>query len=158
MLSRSEQAVLNLDLARALRAQGRTYREIRSQLGLTYAQLSHIRRALRRAKAAGTRLRGANPDATDRDLPVAQSTLPSGLRKRLTASGYRTLGDLADRLADPAFPGLETLPGIGAHRARLVEDLLRHFNLFAGPDDLQAEVERLFPELRDSPPSRRADE
>ncbi len=150
MLSRPEQAILNLETARGLRAQGCSYREIRHRLDLSYAQLSHIRKALRRAKAARTRLRSTNPDATDRDLPVGQSILPSGLRQRLTESGYRTLGDLADRLADPDFPGLEAIPGIGAHRARLVKDMLDQFGLLPGPQDLQASIERFFPELGDA--------
>ncbi len=147
MLSQPEQANANLEEARELRASGRSYREIRRLLGITSGQLGHIRRALKREKAARTRLLRAMPQATDRDLPVSQSVLPPGLRKTLTASGYRTLGDVADRLADPELPGLETLPGIGPHRARLVKALLDSFGLRAGPSDLQAAVERLFPEL-----------
>jgi len=152
MPSRPEQASFNLDQARTLRASGTPYREIRRQLGLTAAQLGHIRRALKRAKAAQTRLRATKPDATDRDLPVGRSVLPAGLRQCLTASGYRTLGDLADRLADPDFPGLETLPGIGPHRVRLVHALLDHFDLLPGRNDLRAEIERLFPDFADAPP------
>jgi hypothetical protein len=148
MLSQAEQALRNLEEARDLRAAGTPYREIRRKLGLSVGQLGHIRRALKREKGARTRLHKAAPEATDRDLPVSQSILPSGLRKRLTASGYKTLGDLADRLADPDFPGLETMPGIGPHRARLVKGLLDHFGLLPGPNDLQAAVERLFPEFR----------
>ncbi|MFA6116935.1 MAG: hypothetical protein WC729_23245 [Sphingomonas sp.] len=154
MLSQPEQAVQNLEQARGLRASGTPYREIGRRLGLTSGQLGHIRRALKREKGARTRLRSTRPEATDRDLPVNQSVLPSGLRRKLTASGYRTLGDLADRLADPDFPGLETVPGIGPHRARLVKGLLDHFGLLPGPSDLQAAVERLFPEFRDAPPAR----
>lgn len=154
MPSKPEQSFMNLEEARGLRASGRTYREIRRQLGLTPGQLGHIRRALKREKAARTRLRSAQSHATDRDLPVSQSVLPSGLRKRLTASGFRTLGDLADRLADPDFPGLETMPGIGPHRARLVRGVLEHFELLPGPSDLQAAIESIFPEFRDAPPSR----
>ena len=149
MLSKPEQTFMNLEQARDLRASGRSYREIRRQLGLTSGQLGHIRRALKREKAAMTRLRSAKSHATDRDLPVSQSVLPSGLRKSLTSSGYRTLGDLADRLADPDFPGLETMPGIGPHRARLVRGLLDHFDLLPGPSDLQAAIESVFPEFRD---------
>ncbi len=145
-------AVLNLEQARDLRALGHSYRDIRRKLGLTTSQLSHIRRALKRAKAAHTRLCRLKPDATERDLPIGQSVLPRGLRQHLTASGYRTLGDLADRLGDPEFAGLETLPGIGPHRARLVKGLLDHFGLLPGPDDLQAAVESLFPELQDEDP------
>jgi hypothetical protein len=148
MLSQPEQALQNLEEARGLRAAGAPYREIRRKLGLSAGQLGHIRQALKREKGARTRLHKAAPEATDRDLPVSQSVLPSGLRKRLTASGYHTLGDLADRLADPDFPGLETMPGIGPHRARLVKGLLDHFGLLPGPSDLQAAIERLFPEFR----------
>lgn len=151
MLSQPEQALLNLEQARALRASGTSYRDIRRRLDLTPAQLSHIRRALKREKASRTRLRSTNASATDRDLPVAQSVLPPGLRRMLSASGYRTLGDLADRLADPELPGLETMPGIGPHRARLVKGLLDHFALLPGRSDLQAEIERLFPEFGDTP-------
>jgi hypothetical protein len=149
MPSKPEQSFMNLEEARGLRASGRTYREIRRQLGLTSGQLGHIRRALKREKAARTRLRSTTSSSTDRDLPVSQSVLPAGLRRRLTSSGYRTLGDLADRLADPDFPGLETVPGIGPHRARLVKGLLDHFGLLPGPSDLQAAVESIFPEFRD---------
>jgi len=151
VLSQAEQAAANFEEARGLRAQGLTYREIRKRLGLSAAQLGHIRRALKREKGARTRLRSAMPHATDRDLPVARSVLPTGLRRCLVAAGYRTLGDLADRLADPDLPGLETLPGIGPHRSRLVKALLDHLGLLAGSDDLRAEVERLFPDLRDGP-------
>jgi hypothetical protein len=151
MLSQPEQAILNLEEARSLRASGRSYREVGRQLGLTSGQLGHIRRTLKREKAARTRLRSTMPHATDRDLPVRQSALPPGLRRRLASSGYATLGDLADRLADPDFPGLETIPGIGRHRAQLVKRLLDHFGLLPGPGDLQAAIERLFPEFRDAP-------
>jgi hypothetical protein len=147
MLSQSEQANLNLDQARVLRASGASYREIRRQLAITSAQLGLIRRTLKREKGARTRLHRVSPHATDRDLPVGQSALPSGLRKALTASGYRTLGDLADKLADPDFRGLETMPGIGPYRARLVKGLLDQFGLLPGSEDLQAEIEQLFPEF-----------
>lgn len=152
MLSQAEQATMNLETARDLRAAGLAYREIRRRLGLTPAQLGHIRRALKREKAGRTRLRSAQPQATDRDLPVNRSVLPLGLRRSLAASGYRTLGDLADRLADPDLPGLETIPGVGPYRARLVKGLLDHYGLLPGPADLQAAIERLFPEFADEPP------
>jgi hypothetical protein len=152
MLSKSEQSAANLREARALRAAGRPYREIGRLLGLSSAQLGHIRRGLKREKAARTRLRAATPQASERDWPVGQSVLPSGLRKILTASGYRTLGDLAARLADPALPGLETLPGVGPHRARQVRELLDSLGLFEGPNDLQSAVEHLFPEFLDGAP------
>lgn len=147
MLTPSELAVLNLEQAREMRAAGAGYRDIGRRLGLSPGQLGHIRRALKREKAAGTRLRSRSPQATDRDLPVAHSVLPPGLRKRLVSSGYRTLGDLADRIADPDFPGLATMPGIGPHRAELVRRLLDHFGLIAGSDDLRGEIEQLFPEF-----------
>jgi len=153
MLSKPEQAALNLEQARELRASGSSYQEIRRRLDLTSNQLHHIRRALKREKASRTRLRSTKPGATDRDLLVSQSVLPSGLRQRLVTSGFRTLGDLSDRLADPDFPGLDAMPGIGPHRARLVKGVLDHFGLLPGPSDLQAAVERLFPELRDAPPT-----
>jgi hypothetical protein len=152
MLSQPQQAAANLEEARDLRASGRSYREIRRMLALTTGQLGHIRRALKREKASRTRLRSTTPQATDRDLPVSQTVLPSGLRKILTSSGYRTLGDLADRLEDTDLPGLETIPGIGPHRARLVRGLLDTFGLFSGPSDLQAAVEHLFPEFRAAEP------
>jgi len=69
------------------------------------------------------------------------------LRQLLIASGYRTLGDLSDRVADPDLPGLEAISGIGPHGARLVTQLLDHFGLLPGPSDLRAAVERLFPEF-----------
>lgn len=147
MMSQLEQAAANLAEARSLRLVGATYRDIRHRLKLSSAQICHIRRVLKREKASRTRLRAATPQATDRDLPVSQSALPPGLRRRLTAAGYATLGHLADRLADPEFPALETLPGIGPHRARLIRELLDQFDLLPGPADLQAAVARIFPEL-----------
>jgi hypothetical protein len=151
MLSKADQATANLEQARAMRGDGRSYREIGRALGITSNQLGHIRRTLKREKAARTRLQSANPQATDRDLRVSSSTLPPGLRRTLVAAGYRTLGDLADRLAEPLFPGFETLSGIGDHKARLVTRLLDHYGLVAGSDDLQAEIERLFPEFAELP-------
>lgn len=147
MLSKAEQASANLEQARGLRAEGHSYRAIRRQLAITPAQLGHIRKALKREKAARTRLVRTSPLATDRDLPVAQSVLPPGLRKRLVGAGFRTLGDLADRVGDPQAAGLETLDGIGPHKARLVTTLLEHYELLAGRSDLQACIERLFPEF-----------
>jgi hypothetical protein len=143
-----EQVSANLERARDLRAAGVAYRDIGRTLALTASQLGRIKRTLKREKAARSRLRSAKPDATDRDLPVSQSALPPELRRRLTSAGYRTLGDLADRLADTEAPGLQTMAGIGPHRAALVRGLLDQLGLFAGPGDLQAEVERLFPEFR----------
>lgn len=149
MLSPSQQAMLNVEEARALRASGCSYRQIASQLGLSSAQLGHVRRTLSREKAGGTRLLRTTPNATDRDLPVSQSILPSGLRRQLTSAGYRTLGDLADRLCDPGHPGLEAMPGIGPHKAALVKRLLDHYGLLAGNDDLRSAIEQLFPDLAD---------
>jgi len=156
MLTQAQQAAANLEEARSLRAAGRSYREIRHMLGITSGQLVHIRRALKREKAARTRLRSTKPQATERDLPISQSVLPSGLRKILASSGYKTLGDIADRLADPDLPGLGTIQGVGPHRAQLVRALLDNFGLFSGPSDLQANIEQLFPEFQDSPPEPEA--
>jgi hypothetical protein len=142
-----EQAALNLEQARELRASGCSYRLIGRQLGLSSSQLCHIRRALKREQAAITRLRKISPQASARDLPVRQSALPPGLRESLANSGHRTLGDVADRLADPDLPRLEALPGIGPHRALLVRRLLDRFDLVAGSSDLAAAVEKIFPEL-----------
>ncbi|MEG3177597.1 hypothetical protein U1872_15255 [Sphingomonas sp. RB3P16] len=148
MLSTLEQVAINLDSARALRAAGTPYRQIGRQLGLTSGQLGHIRRTLKREKAGLTRLRSTHGDVSMRELSVNRSALPIGLRHGLTASGYRTLGDLADRIADPDLPGFEAMPGIGPYRARLIKNLLDQFGLLAGSADLQAEIEALFPELR----------
>jgi len=153
VLSKAEQASLNVEQARDLRSAGMAYREIGRRLGLTSAQLGHVRRTLKREKAGRTRLRSAKPQASECDLTIGRSVLPAGLRQRLIASGYRTLGDLADRMADADFPGLETMPGIGPHRARLVKRLLDHYGLLPGPSDLQAAIEALFPELREAPSS-----
>ncbi|AQR74471.1 hypothetical protein [Sphingomonas sp. LM7] len=139
--------MLNVEEARALRASGCTYRQIRRQLGLTTGQLGHVRRTLSREKAGGTRLLRTTPNATDRDLPVSRSVLPSGLRRQLTSSGYKTLGDLADRLSDPDLPGLQAMPGIGPHKAALVKRLLDHYGLLPGTDDLQGAIEALFPDF-----------
>jgi len=149
MLSPSQLATLNLEEARSLRAAGWSYRRIGRKLGLSSGQLSGVRRALKREKAAVTRLRSRAPDATDRDLPVGQSVLPPGLRRTLVAAGYRTLGDLADRLADPDRPGLEAVPGIGTHRAALVTRLLDHYGLMPGVDDLPAAIAEIFPDFAD---------
>lgn len=147
MLTQAEQAVSNVEEARSLRAGGRSYREIGRQLGLSSAQLGHVRRTLKREKAARTRLRNAAPDATDRDIPVGQCALPIGLRRTLRAAGYATLGELADRIADRDAPSLQTMPGIGPHRAGLIDRLLDQFGLLPGRDDLKAAVEALFPEF-----------
>jgi len=152
MLSVSEQAALNIEQARSLRAEGRPYREIGRRLGLSSGQLSHVRRTLKREKGAQTRLRTSGTDATPANLPVSQSALPSGLRRTLTAAGYRTLGDLAERMADADLPALHAISGIGPHRARLVNRLLDQFDLLPGSDDLRAAVEQLFPELQDARP------
>lgn len=147
MISQATQAFMNLEQARDLRARGRSYREIRRELGISAHQLGHIRRALKREKASRTKLANMTPSATARDLPVRQSVLPSGLRQLLIASGYRTLGDLSDRIADPNLPGLEAISGIGPHKAGLIRQLLDHYDLRLGPADLRAAVERLFPEF-----------
>lgn len=152
MLSKVEQAALNLEQARTMRAAGTPYREIGRRLGITSGQLSLVRRTLKREKASRTRLRSAKPQATDRDLPVSQSALPAGLRRTLTAAGLRTLGDVADRIAEPGFRGLETMPGIGRHRAQLVTRLLDQFGLREGSSDLQAAIEQLFPEFAEPAP------
>lgn len=151
MFSPADQAAANLEAARTMRAEGRTYREIGRRLKLTSAQLGLIRRKLRLEKAGRTRLRSANPAATERDLTIGRSALSRGVRQTLIAAGYRTLGDVADRLADADRPGLETVSGIGPHRARLVERLLDSFGLLPGPDDLRSAVEDIFPELGDVP-------
>jgi transposase-like protein len=153
MLSPSEQATLNLETARELRAAGLSYRQIARKIGLTTGQLATVRRALKREKGAQTRLR-ATPNATDRDLTIGRSVLPLGLRQRLKAAGLVTLGDVADRLADPDFPGLQTMAGIGPHRAERIRRLLDHYGLLPGSDDMQAEIEKLFPELRDGDSDR----
>ncbi|MES2337072.1 MAG: hypothetical protein V4537_03120 [Pseudomonadota bacterium] len=153
-LSIAEQAGANVEQARDWRAAGMPYREIGRRLGITSAQLGHIRRTLKREKAARTRLRSTRPLASDRDLPIARSVLPVGLRRLLAAAGYRTLGDLADRLADPDRPGLDALPGIGPHRARMVMRLLDHYDLLPGPSDLRLAVEALFPEFAPDPDDR----
>jgi len=147
MLSPSQLATLNLEEARTLRAAGHSYRQIGRRLKISSGQLSHIRRALKREKAAATRLRSRTPGASDRDLPVNGSVLPPGLRRILVAGGYRTLGDLADRLADPDRPGFEAMPGIGRHRAELVTRLLDHYGLVPAVDDLKAAVARVFPDF-----------
>jgi hypothetical protein len=147
MLSQSEQATLNLEQARDLRTSGKSYREVGRQLGLSSGQLSHIRQALKREKGSQTRLRSTHPHGSVRDLPISRSVLPAGLRRQLTSSGYRTLGDLADRLAEPDFRGMETMAGIGPHRARLINGLLDHFGLLVGTNNLRGEIEHLFPEF-----------
>ncbi len=147
MLSRSEQAASNVEQARAMRTDGKSYREIRHALALTAAQLGHVRRSLKREKGARTRLRTTLSTATDRDLPISRSVLSPGLRRALVAAGYATLGDLADRLGDPDRPALETVAGIGPFRARQVRSLLDTLGLFADTQDLEAAVAKIFPEF-----------
>ncbi|WP_404337885.1 hypothetical protein AB2M62_03630 [Sphingomonas sp. MMS12-HWE2-04] len=143
MLSALDLAQSNLDEARQLRAAGLAYRAIARRLALSPSQIAHIRRGLKR-----TRLRKADPDADDRALPVSQSVLPMDLRRRLLEAGFLSLGDLADRIAQPDLPGLEAIPGFGPHRAHRVKTLLDQFGMLpAGPNDLRAQIEQLFPEL-----------
>jgi hypothetical protein len=149
MLSKAEQANLNLSSARELRSQGCSYRDIRRQLAITPSQISHIKRALKREKAARTRLMNRAPNATYREIPVRQTALPAGLRDRLATAGLSTLGEIADRLDDLGFAGLQGITGIGPHKARHVIALLDHYELRAGSDQLQAAVEQLFPEFGD---------
>lgn len=153
MLSRPEQAAMNLDQARHLRSTGLSYAQIRQSLDLTVSQIALIRRTLKRTKAAETRLHRKETGATVRDLPIGQCTLPPDLRKRLTAAGFRTLGDLELQLADPTLAGLETLPAIGPYRMRLIKRMLEHYDLLPGRNDLKAAIEELFPDLRDDAPT-----
>lgn len=148
MISIAQQARANLEQARELRAVGRTYRQIRRQLGLTSSQICRIRRTLKREKAALTRLRLARPKATPRELTVGACDLPPALRRLLAAADFKTLGDVADRMADPELPRLETMPGIGPARATMIRAMLERLALLEGPPDLRAEVEAIFPELR----------
>lgn len=148
MLNKLQQARANLDAARGLREAGRTYRQIRRQLGLTSAQIQRIKRELGREKGALTRLRQRRPGAEPRDFTVNACSLPPGIRKLLIAAGYRTLGELADRLVDPELPGLEAIAGIGPTKAEMVHRLLDRHGLLPGPSDLQSKVEALFPEFR----------
>lgn len=149
MLSALDLAQNNLDEARQLRAEGLAYRVIARRLQLSPGQIRHIRRALKREKAGRTRLRNTRPGASDRALPISRSVLPPDLRRRLGEAGLVTLGDIADRVADPNALGLEAIKGIGPHRARRVMALLDQFGMLAGPDDLRSQVEQLFPEFRD---------
>ncbi len=148
VISIAQQARANLDRARELRAAGRTYRQIRRQLGLTSSQICRIRRTLKREKAGLTRLSLADPKATPHELSVGACDLPPALRRLLAAAGFKTLGDIAERLNDPALPGLEAMPGIGPGRATMVREMLERLELLEGPKDLQARVEAVFPELR----------
>lgn len=149
MPSPLEQVSANLVAARALRAEAVPYREIGRRLGLTTSQLGHIRRTLKREKAGRTRMLTTTPGGTARDLPVGRSALPAGLRRLLIEAGYRTLGELADRIGDADQPPLESLPGLGPVRVRIIRTLLDDFALRAGSSDLRGEIEALFPELRD---------
>jgi hypothetical protein len=149
MLNKLQQARANLEEARRLRDAGRSYRQIRRQLGLTPAQLQRIRRELKREAGARTRLRQRQPGAGPRDFSVNAARLPPALRGLLIGAGHRTLGDLADRLADPDRPGLEAIPGIGPTRADMVRRLLDEHGLRDGAGDLKDAVEALFPDLRD---------
>lgn len=152
MGSQSDQVAANVAAARTLRGTGLTYGQIGHRLGLTVSQLGTVKRLLKREKAGRTRLRNAKRGAEDRDLYVGYSPLPKGLRQALTKAGYRTLGDLAERINDPDRPALDTLPGIGPHRARLVRAMLDGFGLLEGNADLQAAVEALFPEFAPESP------
>ncbi|MDO7844685.1 hypothetical protein [Sphingomonas immobilis] len=147
MLSPSQLATANLEDARQLRACGHSYRQIGRRLGLSSGQLSHIRRTLKREKAAHTRLRSQTPNATFRDFPISQTVLPPGLRSILQSAGFVTLGDLADRSIDPARAGLGVIQGIGPYRASMIKRLLDHHHLLPGADNLQTAVEEIFPEF-----------
>lgn len=149
MLNKLQQARANLAAARRLREAGRSYRQIRRELGLTPAQIGRIKRELGREKGALTRLRQRRPDVEPRDYSVNASSLPPTLRRLLVAAGYRTLGDLADRLSDPDAARLETIAGIGPTKADMIRDLLDRHALLAGSDDLQSKIEALFPEMKD---------
>jgi hypothetical protein len=148
MLNKLQQASANLGQARQMRAAGHSYREIGRHLGLTPAQLCRIRKVLKQEKGAATRQRQLRPDTGPRDLTVNASDLPPALRRLLMTAGYRTLGDLADRLADPELPGVETIQGIGPGRAEMIRRLLDRHGLLLRRGDLKSKVEALFPELR----------
>ncbi len=148
MLSQSERAVWNVEEARRLRGSGASYGQIRKMLGIGSRQLCRIRGRLRQEKAGYTIRRSQMPGATNRDLPISCSVLPARLRKSLTANGlYHTLGDLADQLADPCFPGLEILPGIGPYRSASVMRLLDQLGVRSTAANLELDVEMIFPGL-----------
>lgn len=154
MLSALDLAQDNLDEARRLRAAGIAYRVIARRLRLSPSQTAHIKRNLKREKAARTRLRNARPDADDRGLPVSQAALPPELRQLLQKAGYVTLGDIAESLSDPDRPPLRTLLGIGPHRERRVQSLLDQLGMLPErPSDLRSQIEQLFPEFSDAHPA-----
>lgn len=143
-----ERAVLNTNEARRLRASGFSYCQIKLELGIGSRQLCRIRAKLRREKAVSTVRCLTVPCATNRDLPISCSALPPKVRKILTSGGvYHTLGDLADRLTDRRFKGLEGMPGIGPYRAALVSGLLDRLDVRSLASELKSDVELVFPGL-----------
>ena len=101
MISIAQQARANLERARELRAAGRTYRQIRRQLGLTSSQICRIRRTLKREKAGLTRLSLLNPKATPHELSVGACELPPALCHAAADHG-RLLADTLFGIEDEA--------------------------------------------------------
>lgn len=149
-MTRRADIEINLAQARALRDEGRSYRQIRRVLALTRGQGAWLKKRLVRERRLAGQLQRQLGEAPAADLPVRRSGLPPQLRARLIGAGYHTLGDIADAIADPDRAGPAAVSGIGPVALARIAALLASVGLGTAPGtDLQASVEALFPEMRD---------
>lgn len=149
-MTRRPDTEVNLAHARALRDEGRSYRQIRRALALTRGQGAWLKKRLVRERRLAGQLQRELAVAPAAALPVRRSGLPPQLRARLIGAGYQTLGDIADAIADPDRPGPAAVSGIGPVALARITALLASVGLGTAADgDLQASVEALFPEMRD---------
>lgn len=147
-MTRRPDTEVNLAQARALRDEGRSYRQIRRALALTRGQGAWLKKRLVRERRLARQLQRELDAAPAAALPVRRSGLPPQLRARLIGAGYHTLGDIADAIADPDRPGPAAISGIGRVALSRITALLASVGLGTAPGgDLEASVAALFPEM-----------